>query len=504
MKITIQNQGETTEVTVPAGPRLLDFLQGADVQVNAACGGNGTCHKCRVKITEGFCAPTSIDRIAFRENELAAGWRLSCQARPKTNLALEVPSTENLRSKPKLSEGPNYSKHQAAIASGKTAEYALVCDLGSTGFVAAIAHLPSREVVLESHLLNKQVRYGFDVMTRLASAQKLGTKPLTDAILDTVKISVKSLFEKIPEARALLEKGITLAGNSAMTTFLHEWPIDTLATSPFQPHARETTTREFEIEGAKTKLTTLPLLAGFVGGDTVAGILKAEAAGAKTPWMLVDVGTNTEIVIRTERELWFASAPAGPAFEGGNIHKGMRAEPGAISVAHFEKGAWKLETIGRDIPRGICGSGLMDILNEGVKAGIIHKDGYLPEGRVDVTENVGLLADDVREFQLAKSATRTAIDLLIERAGVKPTTIYLAGTFAQHLRLESVIGIGLLPDGIPIRVLGNASLFGAIEFAAKPTPEREKWLTHLESIRRFVELALQDDFQARFVANLNF
>jgi uncharacterized 2Fe-2S/4Fe-4S cluster protein (DUF4445 family) len=182
----------------------------------------------------------------------------------------------------------------------------------------------------------------------------------------------------------------------------------------------------------------------------------------------------------------------------------MRAEPGAISVARFESGTWNIDTIGNDIPRGICGSGLMDILYEGVKSNLIHKDGYLPEGRLDVTEKVTLLADDVREFQLAKSATRTAIDLLIERAGVTPTAIYLAGTFAQHLRFDSVIGIGLLPPGIPIHVLGNASLLGAIEFAAKPKAEREEWLSKLESIRHFVELALQDDFQARFVKNLDF
>ncbi|MBU6375551.1 MAG: DUF4445 domain-containing protein, partial [Bdellovibrionales bacterium] len=250
---------------------------------------------------------------------------------------------------------------------------------------------------------------------------------------------------------------------------------------------------------------SLPLMAGFVGGDTVAGILALESRGVPAPWMLVDIGTNTEIVICNEKnEYWFSSAPAGPAFEGGNIHHGMRAETGAIAEACWESGQWKLKTIGKDIPRGICGSGLMDILAQAVQHGLIHPDGLVPGGSLQLSDQVVLLADDVREFQLAKGATRTAAELLIERAGTKPLKIYLAGTFAQHLNLDSIRRVGLLPPDIPCEAIGNASLQGALLWASLPEARRQAFWSRLESGRNPVELALQDDFQSRFVAHLDF
>jgi uncharacterized 2Fe-2S/4Fe-4S cluster protein (DUF4445 family) len=135
---------------------------------------------------------------------------------------------------------------------------------------------------------------------------------------------------------------------------------------------------------------------------------------------------------------------------------------------------------------------------------LITADGYLPGGRLELTPSVSLLADDIREFQLAKSATRSAIDLLIDRAGVRPEKIYFAGTFAANLDLASVFGVGILPEGISVEPIGNGSLVGTLEFAAMEPAEREEWVARLLRIRRPIELALQDDFQDRFVRNLNF
>ena len=498
MKIRVDCRGETVEVQAAPGARLLEYLQQASVPVNAACGGKGTCHKCRVKIQSGFLGVTATDRRAFRESELAQGWRLSCQAMPRTNLEILLPNTESLRSKARI------IRDDAAIASlSASAPVVLACDLGSTGVVVAIAEKGARRPLLEAHLLNKQVPYGSDVMTRLHSAQKLGVEPLKRAIDQTLEGCLKALAESEP---SLVERvagaPLLCAGNSAMASFLHAWSIESLAVSPFQPERREAF--RSSLPSGHT-LETLPLLAGFVGGDTVAGILAIESRGAEVPWMLVDIGTNTEIVIRNDRgEYWFSSAPAGPAFEGGNIHHGMRAETGAISEARLEGGDWQLRTIGNDLARGICGSGLMDILAESVKGGLIHPDGLVPEGRLLITEQVQLLADDVREFQLAKAATRTAADLLIERAGILPRKIYLAGTFAQHLNLDSIRRIGLLPPEIPCEPIGNASLEGTLAWASMTEAERDSFWKRLDSGARPVELALQDDFQERFVAQLDF
>ncbi len=498
MKIRVDCRGESVDIQAPPGARLLEYLQQASVPVNAACGGKGTCHKCRVKVQSGFLGITASDRRAFRENELSQGWRLSCQALPRTNLELLLPNAESLRSKPRL------IRDESALATlSATAELVLACDLGSTGVVVSLAEKGSRNSLIEAHLLNKQVPFGSDVMTRLHSAQKLGLDPLKKAVDQTIESCLAALEESDAQLFARTSgQPIYCAGNSAMTSLLHRWSIESLAVSPFQPEKREVF--RSRLPGGR-EIETLPLLAGFVGGDTVAGILAIEARGAKVPWMLIDIGTNTEIVIRNEKgDYWLSSAPAGPAFEGGNIHHGMRAETGAIARARWLDGTWQLETIGRDLPRGICGSGLMDLLAEAVEHQLIHADGFVPDGKLSVTETVLLLADDVREFQLAKAATRTAAELLIERAGERPETLFLAGTFAQHLDLGSVHRIGLLPSDTPCQAIGNASLEGTLIWASMSPQARQQFVDRLEFGRRPVELALQDDFQERFVAQLDF
>lgn len=495
MRIEVRSRGETTELQVPPGAKLLSYLQEAAIPVNAACGGNGSCHKCRVKVEQGFLGITSTDRKAFRESELTQGWRLSCQAQPKTAVSVFLPSAESVKSKPRV------IAHDAALERHRNSELVLVCDLGSTGVVVAIA-AHKGPVLMEAHLLNRQVRFGADVMTRLHAAQNQGVGVLQKAIDETLLLCCKAIEEKEPDLfKKASAQGMVCSGNSAMTSFLHGWDISSLAVSPFQPVSRDAS----ESEHHSLRCISLPLLAGFVGGDTVAGILAVEARGAEEPWMLVDVGTNTEIVINNGRgELWLSSAPAGPAFEGGNIAQGMRAETGAISQAQYVDGKWKLETIGGDVPKGVCGSGLIDAIYESVKASLILRDGYLPGGRLDLTPEISLLADDIREFQLAKSATRTAAELLMNRADIVPKKIFLAGTFAQHLKMDSVHGVGLLPPDIPAEAIGNASLEGAVIFASMTPQERQEIMNRLELLRRPVELALQDDFQDRFVKNLGF
>jgi uncharacterized 2Fe-2S/4Fe-4S cluster protein (DUF4445 family) len=526
LKIRVDTQTESLDLTVPVGARLLDYLQEAGIPVNAACGGNATCQKCRVRLRSGFLAPTAGDRKAFRPDELEAGWRLSCQSRPKVNLEVELPAIESFKTKPRVVRFDSVIRE---VLGGGSRSFGLVCDLGSTGVVLALVDLSSRRVLLEAHLLNRQVRYGADVMTRLHSAQKLGSDPLRKSIAETIEACEQALAAAAgagTDAAALSEafassrkRGIFFAGNSAMTTFAFGWPIETLAVSPFQPFSTDVGEG---VLSSGTSIRSLPLLAGFVGGDTVAGILAIERRflsreDSRKPWMLVDIGTNTEIVLFSpgayaeDDTLWFSSAPAGPAFEGGNIAQGMRAEPGAISKAQWngesaDGGAsgWKFETIGGDRAKGICGSGLIDVLDQAVKGGLITADGYLPGGRLELTPSVSLLADDIREFQLAKSATRSAIDLLIDRAGVRPEKIYFAGTFAANLDLASVFGVGILPAGIPVEPIGNGSLVGTLEFAAMKPAERDEWVARLLRMRRPIELALQDDFQDRFVRNLNF
>lgn len=505
MKIKVEARSEVHELIVNPGHRLLSSLQEADIPVNAACGGNGSCTKCRVKIKEGFVGISTADRKAFSEEELQNGWRLSCQATPRTHISCLVPDVENLNAKARI------VLHKDIL---ETPELFLTCDLGSTGVVVSIGNKKG-EALVEAHLLNKQVRYGADVMTRLKVAQDRGVELLHEKLVETLELCLKEIETVVPALYSkVMNKGggpsiksggpkLYCSGNSALVSFLHNWNISELAVYPFQPLHKEA----FESYSQKLGLTlhSLPLLGGFVGADTFAGLYYLKSLNPEEPWMLVDIGTNTEIVINNGKGEWyFSSAPAGPAFEGGNIVQGMRAEAGAISHAHFLNNTWDIETIGNDKPRGICGSGLIDILFEGVKAGLIQKDGYLPTSKLALNEEIYLIADDIREFQLAKSATRTACDLLIQRAGVTPKTLYLAGTFAQHLNPTSIQGIGLLPTDVPLKAIGNASLLGTLLYAASSEEEQQDFNLEVSKRLKGVELALQNDFQDAFVKNLNF
>ncbi|MBX9769002.1 MAG: ASKHA domain-containing protein, partial [Bdellovibrionales bacterium] len=378
----------------------------------------------------------------------------------------------------------------------------LACDLGSTGVVVSLLGADG-VVVREAHLLNRQISFGADVMTRLQKAQENGVAKLQLPLFETIEKCVAALKKWDPElVQAALTHPIICSGNSAMASFLHGWPIESLATSPFQPFKKtseRTVWKDLTVE-------TPPLLAGFVGADTFAALVWLESQNFKKPWMLVDIGTNTEIVIMTpEGSIWCSSAPAGPAFEGGNITRGMRAEPGAISVAKYQSGKWELEVLGNDRAIGMCGSGLIDAIAESLDGGLIQSDGLTQEP-VELTEGVELFQDDIREFQLAKSATRTACEILMERAGVKIETLFLAGTFAEHLRLESVERVGLLPQGIPIQKVGNASLKGSLlmSLESRENVFRQNLEKRIAQDLVAVELALQDDFQERFVRNLNF
>ena len=248
-----------------------------------------------------------------------------------------------------------------------------------------------------------------------------------------------------------------------------------------------------------------------MGGDTTAGILAAENYLSQNsmegqPWMLIDVGTNTEIALRDQKNqiYWTTSAPAGPAFEGGNISCGMRAEPGAIAKACFDHSIWKFQTIGGDKARGICGSGLIEILDQAIQGGLIAKEGMVAAGSVPLTHDLSLSRDDVREFQLAKSATRTAADLLCNRSQQQPLILFLAGNFAGHIHLEAAKRLGLLPEIKETLVLGNGALLGLSALMGMSTDEQEGFFERRERQKQPIELALQDDFQENFVRNLGF
>ena len=336
-------------------------------------------------------------------------------------------------------------------------------------------------------------------MTRLEFAQRNGVGPL----FERASTQILALVQKIEEAGdgyGRFTKQMWLAGNSAVSSFVARLPVETLALAPYVPASMES--QSVSLNGMN--LTTQPLLNSFVGGDLFSGLffLWHEGRVGRIPWILMDVGTNSEILFWDTEKLFVSSTPAGPAFEGSSISIGMRAENGSIIHPRWREGGWHFSVIGEDLPKGICGSALIEMVDEGVRGKLICDDGeVLRTSELKLSGDLQLTQDDVREFQLAKSAIQTGLELVIEQSPRKPEILFLAGSFGENLDLPACQRLGLLPL-MRTETLGNSSLRGTILWGQAEPDERSRFQTWLNKVKQPVELATSDGFQSAFVRNM--
>ena len=506
-------EGSTTQdsaqvnVSFLAGHTILDVAQSKGIAINAPCGGRGSCGKCLVRVLKGSSPASTDDKAILSEGMIRDGLRLSCQMRPRTPVTIEVQSRFDLRAAPqvtRLLEGELPQEVDVAV------------DLGSTSVQLRAIDIRTSRATGEASVLNRQVRRGHDVMTRLTYALK-GTEAREDLTQDA-RATLKLLADTA-RGRLFAQDGAIrswfVAANSAMTTLLWGEPIEGLAEAPYAPPFTDERTDAAEALGLPGQtLTTFPLLGSFVGGDTSAAVIATglDREGPASPArMLIDIGTNTEIVLAHGGLLYACSTPAGPAFEGGNISIGMRAEEGAIvRIEVREDGSIRPFTIGTVKPKGICGTGLFEVLGELVRGGVVARDGTIisGDGRVPLARGIDLLQLDIRELQLAKGALRTATKILCRIAGIADRDlreVAIAGAFGSHLNHDVAVRLKMLPDVDPsvVRAVGNAALEGASVFAQDPSGTRTR-LADVRARTRHVELATRDDFQDIFVESLGF
>ena len=369
-------------------------------------------------------------------------------------------------------------------------------DLGSTSLAAALVDLRDGRVLGVASRLNPQVRYGPDVISRIHYAQEHeeGNARLHQAIAGGVGEMIQELAARTGAATDRIF-AITCAGNATMThtavgadvTPLGEAPYEGVLTGEWEMGAREAgwpTHRD-------ARVRFLPLIARHIGGDTVGAALACQLDRADRWRLLIDLGTNAEVVIGCRQRIVTTSTAAGPAFEGANISCGMRAAPGAIdAVRVLSDGRVVVGTVANRPPRGLCGSGLVDAAAELLRAGVIAPSGYLRsraecqaigvaprlasrvvqmgsgERGVRLAGDVTLSAQDVRQLQLAKGSTAAGIALLLDDLGLTIRdleAVLIAGTFGSYLRKASALAIGLVPPIDPelVRFVGNAAGAGA-------------------------------------------
>lgn len=421
-----------------------------------------------------------------------------------------------------------------AVEAGDTREesYGVAFDLGTTTLVGTLMNLRTGMAEAVRSTLNGQAPFGADVISRISHAMQgaAAIAELQAAVLATMNGILRELMEMAGVSRDRVYEAVVVGNATMLHLFLGIDPAP-IAVVPFTPAFREPLYLPagevgLEIHG-NGRIQTLPLLGAYVGADIVGGVVATGLAREDRLRVFVDVGTNGEIVLGSSRRVLATAAPAGPAFEGSQIKCGMRATEGAVEGVTLTGGRVELQVIGGDVPaRGICGSGLVDIVAQLRVVGLLEPSGRLksrdeaPEHPLSdrlivvdgvraflLAEDVYLTQRDVRELQFAKGSIATGIKVLMDILGVTAADldeVLLGGSFGSYLNPESARIIGLVPAVDVERILsvGNTAGEGA-KMTLLSFRERQVAFELPGSIE-YVELSGRTDFNDSFVSVLGF
>jgi uncharacterized 2Fe-2S/4Fe-4S cluster protein (DUF4445 family) len=499
VRIELQPLGETFELE--RGTPLQDVLFAHGVEF--PCGGRQRCKGCRVRVVEGSIPITPEQEALLSREELDAGWRLSCTGRADSDLTLELGQWE-----------------AAILADNSVFDFTpreglgVAVDLGTTTIVAQLLDLSNAHVLAVRSALNHQARHGADVMSRVS----YGVTPEGALRLSTLaRAQIGRLIEELTEAAHATGKRIervVVVGNTVMHHLFCGIDITPLSHYPFDPvrdglEKFQAGDLRWDIPGNPV-VRFLPCLGGFVGSDILAGILATRLHESDALLGLVDLGTNGEIVIGNRERILCASTAAGPAFEGARISMGMRAATGAISKATIEDDRLACHVLGDVAPRGICGSGLVDVVAGCLDLGWIEPSGRLRDGSngaLTLAEPVAITQTDVRELQLAKGAIAAGIRLLLARWGAETkdlTRLYLAGAFGNYINRTSARRIGLLNFPLDmVKPAGNTALLGA-KLALFNENDEDFAYSSLRPKVQHISLNTEPSFQDVFVEEMAF
>ena len=379
----------------------------------------------------------------------------------------------------------------------------IVVDIGTT--TLAFALLQGGRVLYTHARANSQRAFGHDVISRIQAAGDGRSRALYDRIHADLRDGTAQL---LAEAGTVADnvRTFVVAGNTTMLHLLTGTDCTTLGQFPFTPVFLDG--RVIEDSPVGIPMTLLPGISAFVGADIVAGLLYCAGLG-KSRWLLIDLGTNGEIAFSTPDGIWVTAAAAGPAFEAANISCGMPGVPGAVAHAVCEDGRFAVKTIGNAPPVGLCGSGVLDVAAQLVRHGLVDEtggmaDAYFETG-VPITDRIHFTQQDLRELQLAKSAIRTGIELLLSEAGAschEVEAVYLAGGLGHALSQESAFDLGLLPRAFAGKTVaaGNTALAGGIASLGAPTENLE----NIVRTAKELQLATHPRFNDAFLTHIMF
>jgi uncharacterized 2Fe-2S/4Fe-4S cluster protein (DUF4445 family) len=520
-----------------AGRTLFEFADDLSVVVPASCRRTGRCRECVVEVTRGakrLSDPTEAE--AF----LRPPYRLACQARVertdgdvgfsvvRRRLRILASATDLVESVPlepaveRRGNGVWYGNERLDTYRGHMVGLAL--DVGTTTVVAEFLDLETGVLLASVALENPQRFGGSDVINRIDYDGGPNHGELRRALSRALNHEIRRTCAELGvDRREICD--VVVAGNATMRDLFFGLDVRTIGVRPFrslvEQEYRDGLRPDTSIVRRAHELGLLalpdapvygaPLIASHVGADTAADLVTIDVEAQRGPVMLIDIGTNTEIVLAHEGRYLATSAPAGPAFEGGLVGSGMAGAEGAIEWIRLRDGAFEYRTIGDVLPEGICGSGLIDLVATLREGGRMTELGRFTHGSTPIEivpeRGIAFSREDVNALVQAKSATWLAQVVLLRTLGVRPSdlaSLYLAGGFATYLDYRHAVQIGLVVPVPEVRVhkVGNASVRGARIMLLSQSRRRaiERLATRIEH----VELEAEPDFFDLFVDGCRF
>lgn len=539
----------------PEGETILAVARKAGIIMEAPCNGMGTCGKCKVRIENIADANIVYEegRHHLTPEEMDGGYVLACQTKVFGDITVLYDNTAKQNKTMKiLSDGQSfdydikrkvnktfngektritYGNTEIGRESGDTTAelYGLSIDIGTTTLVTALVDMVNGTEITSVSALNPQSLHAQDVLTRIKFASDdNGLRIMYREITDAINQMIDDIVKEAKIAPTHIYE-VVYSGNTTMIHLACNVNPASLGRYPYKPQIYGGSSIPADSLNISPfgRIYLPPIISSYVGPDITSGVLVSELEKRKGTTLFIDIGTNGEMVIAKDGSLSATSTAAGPAFEGMNITFGMRAGKGALERFEInEQNDISIRVIG-DVPAtGICGSGLLDIVGELVRTGIVGENGkfnsaqkesynkleqslqyYEDKPAFEVAKGIWITQKDIRQVQLAKGAVRAGIEALLLSQNVLSENvdlIQIAGSFGYHLKAESLISIGLLPQEFrgKIEFVGNTSKTGGKAFLLNT--DLRSHMENLVNEITGVELANRDDFDKLFVKALSF
>jgi uncharacterized 2Fe-2S/4Fe-4S cluster protein (DUF4445 family) len=472
---------------------LIDVLH--EFGVEFPCGGKGTCGKCRIRLLDGEIGMSEVHSQKIQQLRLPEDWRLACYSLCTSNITLEVEQFNHL-----------ILADETEFRFSPQVGYGIAVDLGTTTIVTQLIDLSTAHVMAVETMLNPQVRFGADLISRIQACLDGNAAELTRIIRSAIETMIRLMLKK---HEVELQK-VVLVGNTVMQLIFSGCDVSPLSAYPF--NTNDLGMKIFSVKDlgwkipVKETLKFYPSIGSFVGSDILAGIVATGLHEKENYTALIDLGTNGEIVIGNRERIVCASTAAGPAFEGATISMGMRAVTGAISSMNLVGERIEVNVIGKTEPKGICGSALIDAVAIFRKLELLGMFGEINSGDPDIllAGRVKLTQHDINEFQLAKAAVAAGLTILAGNLGINLADInelYIAGGFGNYINILNIVETGMIElPAEKIHKMGNTALIGAKMFLFSDMKTTEEIL----KMTKLVNLEGDPSFQDIYVDKMLF